>query len=111
MKISAAWKNLIENASLNSILGGGMSVPQISLHKFEEHIEVSIRVPGLDSQDLFVEIQGEKVVVFRILELADKDGNGAVKTGGVLVEPTVPEFETNNGRDSVTQEKEKEVSC
>ncbi|NNC95812.1 MAG: Hsp20/alpha crystallin family protein [Chitinophagales bacterium] len=69
MKISSGWKKLSRNASINSILGGGMSVPVIHLFKKSDHIEVNVLVPGIESSELFVEIQGNDVVVLRMLKL------------------------------------------
>src|SRR5579862_784055 len=53
---------------LNS-LSGGVSEPQTKLKKFQGHSEITLRVPGVNTEDLKVEIHNNMLSVFYTFSL------------------------------------------
>lgn len=65
-------RSLIESDVMNT-LSGGISLPSVELARKEDHDRLDVRVPGVSPDALKVDIEGQRLIISRSIEV--KGGN------------------------------------
>lgn len=60
-------KGLAQSAFVMNVLGGGMSMPNSSFKKFDDHYLLQMDIPGVDSEHLSVEINNQHLFIFQLM--------------------------------------------
>lgn len=60
-------KNLAQTADIVNTINGGMSQASMMLEKSEHEWTVKVKVPGVDADDMRIEVKDDQMYIFQIL--------------------------------------------
>lgn len=63
------YLDLITSIDVLNTLNGGVSEPQLNLEHFEEYREIRLKVPGINSDDIRVEIHNNNLSIFYLINM------------------------------------------
>ena len=64
-------KGLAQSAFVMNVLGGGMSKPKSKLKKLDDHYLLKLNIPGVDAEQLSVEINNQHLFIFQIMNFKE----------------------------------------
>lgn len=60
---------LVQSFNMLNTMNGGMSEPQVMHHKYRDHHEVKVRIPGLSREEVKIEVHNNWLAIFHTLQL------------------------------------------
>jgi HSP20 family molecular chaperone IbpA len=69
MKRNNHYLDLITSIDVLNTVNGGTSEPQLNLGHFDEHREIRLKVPGINRQDIHVEIHNNNLSIFYFINM------------------------------------------
>jgi HSP20 family molecular chaperone IbpA len=90
-----SFKNLLTSVDVLNTLNGGTSEPHLRLHKKTEGHQMKVRVPGLDKEQLQIEIHNNELSIFYHMTI---ESNGKpVHMPQVIYSEPIPYFISTEG--------------
>lgn len=92
-------RELIEGDVMNT-LSGGMSLPSVDIERKLDHYRVDLRVPGVSADSLRVDIEGQRLIIARTIEVeaASKKGDPINASNVIQVLPIPNEVDLDGIR-------------
>ena len=69
----ANYLDLITSIDVLNTVNGGVSEPQLGLNHFEDYREIRLKVPGIKSEDIRVEIHNNNLSIFFVINIVCND--------------------------------------
>ena len=63
------YLDLITSIDVLNTLNGGVSAPQLNLEHYEDYREIHLRVPGINLDDIRVEIHNNNLSIFYLINI------------------------------------------
>jgi HSP20 family protein len=78
-------KELLVKTDVMNTLGGGVTLPSVDIEQKEDHYRVDVRVPGVSPDSLKVDIEGNRLIVSRLIEVKEGTEEGSpMKASNVI---------------------------
>lgn len=63
------YLELLASVDIMNVLNGGRSEPAVKVSQHQDHREVRVRVPGIDTSAIQVEVNNDSVSIFYIMDI------------------------------------------
>jgi HSP20 family molecular chaperone IbpA len=73
MKKSNNYLDLITSIDVLNTVNGGVSEPQLNLNHHEEYREIRLKVPGINQEDIHVEIHNNNLSIYFFINMVSND--------------------------------------
>jgi HSP20 family molecular chaperone IbpA len=69
-------REMLMHIDFSNTINGGLSEPIVHLKKGTEGYQITVKAPGIESEDLQLEIVKDKMRLFHLLPIFSKEGSG-----------------------------------
>jgi HSP20 family molecular chaperone IbpA len=73
MKKNNNYLDLITSIDVLNTVNGGVSEPQLNLNHHEEYREIRLKVPGINQEDIHVEIHNNNLSIYFFINMVSND--------------------------------------
>ena len=63
------YLELLTSVDVMNTLNGGRTEPKLQLNQREDHREIRVKIPGIDSSDIQVEVHNDHVSIFYTMDI------------------------------------------
>jgi len=65
-------QELITSIDMMNTLNGGISEPFVRVKKFQTHHQITLRIPGIDAENIKIEINNNQLMVYYLIPISSQ---------------------------------------